>query len=150
MSGKEVVVRVRKTRGGRLRISELHLQNPTPVGLRELRLGAVEKLVNLPHVRDVVLLQMGDEPPADVFGSWTIRGEVRIRPRSGKLERPGRKINDEFLRRVIAERDAAIERGDPIINALAESSGAPRDTVARWLKAARRLELADRGGRNAS
>jgi hypothetical protein len=143
------IVRVEQTGEDRLRIAELHLREPTPVGLRELRLGAIERLVNSTEIRAAVFERMDDEAP-DVFGAFagiTVTGKARLEARvtirtSGVvLERPtGRKLGDDFYREVLRAYDEATRKGLPVMRTLVEASGAPRNTVARWLKEARRRE----------
>lgn len=143
------VVRARKAKGGRLRIAELHLRDPSPVGLRELRLGAIERYVNLSNVRAEILERM-DEAAPDVFEAFagiTVKGSVRMgvrvqaSTRGVTLDRPGRKgFDDDFYRRVLRAHDDATEAGLPVLRTLSDASGAPQNTVARWLKEARRRE----------
>ena len=160
------VFRTRKARGGRLRLSGLHLPDPTPIGLRELRLGAVEQLINLPDVRAAILERMDEDAP-DVFEPFSgitivtgatrgLAGRVCIKTGAGvagthasgsvELERPTTRkgFDDQFYRQVLQARDTAIRNGEPVLRALQEASGAPHDTVARWLKEARRRERLQR------
>lgn len=146
---RAVVVRVASSPGGGLRVSELHVEGPTPVGLRELRLGAIERLVTHPDRRAEILERL-DEPSPDVFASF---GSVYIKSGTatigrGRLERP-RRLDAEFFRQLAAEHKNAVEAMLPVLPTLSARYGAPPDTVARWLKQARRsgyIETRRRGG----
>ena len=160
------VVRVRQAEGGRLRITELHLREPNPVGLRELRLGAIERALNVDDVRAAILEHIDDEAPDvfDVFAKITVTGGTSgtaarlhiktggatVRPRGSgvvELKRPAnRELDDDFYREVLRAYDEAAEVGLPIMRTLADASGKPRNTVARWLKEARRREKRLRAG----
>jgi hypothetical protein len=130
------------------------------VGLRELRLGAIERALNVEDTRAAVLERIGEEAP-DVFAAFanitvtratrgvTARtyiksGGATARPRGAgavELKRPAtRELDDSFYREVLRAYDEAADVGLPIMRTLAEASGAPRNTVARWLKEARRRE----------
>jgi hypothetical protein len=144
----------------------MHLKDPTPLGLRELRLGAVERLVNKPDIRAEILGHIDEEAP-DVFEPFaeiTVTGAtqtgLRIHIKAGgafagthgggtvKLERPaGRRLGPDFYRDVLRARDEAETNGQHVLRTLQEATGAPRETVRRWLKEARKLETDSKGKR---
>ena len=148
---RQVVVRTRRAKGGTLEIGELHFPDPTPATLRELRLGTVEKFVNTPGVREELLARMDEDAP-DALAAFA---RVHVRAGTGAvgtiaagavtLERPAR-LDDDFYMRVLRARDHATGRGEPILRTLMDASGAPRNTVARWLKEAKRREKRLRAG----
>lgn len=135
---RTVVVRVRSKRGGRLRVRELHVQEPTPVGLRELRLGAIERLVTHPDMRAEILKRIDEQSP-DVFEVFPGRVHLKRGTASmgGPPQRP-RRLDEAFFLQLAAEHKAAVEAMRPIVPTLSERYGAPPDTVSRWLKQARR------------
>lgn len=134
---RTVVVRVAIEPGTPPHVSELHVRDPSPVGLRELRLGAIERLVTHPDRRAEILKHIDEESP-DVFDAFPGEESLRTGPAVlGRVERPLR-LDGAFFRQFAAAYWEAVEAMRPVLPMLSERYGAPPDTVNRWLKQARR------------
>ena len=105
-----------RRRGGRWRIVDLHIKNPTPAALRSLSLTRVELAANALGVIDDAM------------------SKTRFR-----LKRPkGRRLPADFYEHVARAYREAVAAGLNPRKTLATDSDTPADTVARWVAEARR------------
>jgi hypothetical protein len=96
-------------------------------------------LVASVNVRGAVLERIDDESPADLDSAF--RRVYREVPPI-KLERPPRnRIDESFLREVALAYRLAVAAGRSPLKAIAEDSGIPVGTVARWVARARSPEF---------
>ena len=77
--------------------------------------------------------RINDEQPADLDAAF--KGMYREVPRT-TLERPG-KLDDAFLRQVALAYRQAVAAGRPPLKTMADDSGIPQGTIARWVARAR-------------
>jgi hypothetical protein len=140
---------------GDLRPLELRLIDPAP---DELRRFPLVKIANAVHADPQLLVDLGelwDEPiPDGDLGKWFHRRmEVLLGPlpqetvellatrerERFRLRRPqGRRLPDAFYADVARAYREAVVAGHNPRKALAQDSGTPADTVARWIGEARR------------
>jgi hypothetical protein len=99
----------------------------------------IEQAINASAVFQEGLRADFDKPATnDLDGAF--RGKYREAPRL-KLERPGRRnFDDAFLRDVATAYRQAIAAGLPPLRTMADDSGIPQGTIARWVGKAREPE----------
>jgi hypothetical protein len=150
-------VRVQPDRLGWLRLSELYLaaqhgEALTAEQLRLLRLGALEQLLNLPAQRAAIRqsLMRDAKPPTDTPRSHdgedanaaqgtSVQEIPTEEPEPEPLQRPQRRpYPDGFYRDVAAAYRRNLRHGLPPNATLAQETGSPKTTIARWIKEARR------------
>jgi hypothetical protein len=129
-----------RAKSGQWRLGKVLFDPPTPEALRSFSGVRVENAVNAWPVLAKSLEESEAVPAeADVRAMFKrVRGGMLVdRPR---LERPaGKRLGDDFYVQVAAAYEGALAEGlrDPR-QTLARDSGAAPDTVARWIKEARR------------
>ena len=125
----------------RWRIVELRLLDPSQEALRALPLSRIEHAANA-HALVALGLAAGHTTPApdDVPAFFkTSRRRQRRQESRYKLERPaGRRLSDDFYEAVARAYQEAVTVGLNPRKTLAEDSGTPADTVARWILEARK------------
>jgi hypothetical protein len=139
---RDVLVRMEPDGGGRLRIAELNIEDPTAEGLRSVRLSTIEAMLNTPHMRAEIEKRLHDEAP-NLRAGYAPPGNAHTEsppPPRIRLQRPtGRALGEEFYRRVAAAYESAVAEGrmNPHVT-LATDAGVPLETASRWIKTARR------------
>ena len=131
--------RFEAARGGKWRISAAYFPEPTAEWLRSFPLGRVEIAVN---ASPVLAKSIAESEPAETLD---VPAMFRGRPRGGmlldrpRLERPaGKRLGGDFFQRVAEAYQGALADGLNPRQTLARDSGSAPDTVARWVKEARR------------
>ena len=120
----------------RWKLVELRVKNPTGEGLAEIPLDRIERAVNALTSTSDELLDNLDKPMSADLDAET-RELFLAHPRE-KFERPaGRQIDEAFLRSVAFSYRDAVVRGLNPTKTMAEESGAPYSTVAKWIARAR-------------
>jgi hypothetical protein len=121
------------------RLAEIRVPNPTGDVLRRTPVGTIETAAAA-HLELALALAIKrfESVPPDLADADFIGTGVSPRPRY-RLKRPaGRRLDDTFYKNVgRAYRDAAARGLDPR-QTLASDTGAKPDTVAAWVKEARR------------
>lgn len=104
--------------------------------LADVPLSRIDRAVNLSDVmKDGLRDAIDDETPAKLDAAF--RRMYRDAPRH-KLERPARgQRTDDFYRQVRLAYRQAIAAGRPPLKTMAEDSGIPQGTIARWVAEAR-------------
>lgn len=121
----KVGVRLRHTKGG-WRVDQIVIPEPTTTLLRELSLAKIEAAANAQWAAYVQ--RLAERVTPDLMK--TIRH---------KLQRPAsRRFSDGFYDDVARAYRDAVAAGLNPRKTLAEDSGTPADTVARWISEARR------------
>lgn len=130
---------------GRWRAVELRLDDPRQEILRSIPLSRIEHAVNASERGESIAgpvvfgLAIGhDNPsPTDLRAHFKDKRRRIVSP--VRLERPGtRRLTDDFYKDVARAYGAAVAAGHNPRKALAEASATPADTVARWIREARR------------
>ena len=154
----QLLVRAQPDESGRLRIVELYMGGGAPItaeALHNVRLGAIEEILNQPHVRDGrlgVLAKLEDESAFDTSPAQklllraarsrklakdidAVTSHFEARP---KLSKPaGRNYGDSFYRQVADAFRHAQWRGAATAPAIADEAGVPNSTALRWIREAR-------------
>ena len=141
----EVVAYVRFTveqPGSTLAVAELRVTEPWVRRHRELPLSRVENAANADwNVRGLILADMGKRTRTPLAESFATKAQIsgrRVEPRY-RLERPARRrLGDDFYAAVARAYTEAVAEGLNPRKTLADDSGTPADTVARWIVQARR------------
>jgi hypothetical protein len=124
--------------GDRWQITELWWPQPRQDVLRSVPLSRIEHAVNASG--EICFgLSVGAESstPADLVAHF--KDKQRKIVQRVKLKRPtSRRLTDDFYKSVARAYGAAVEAGRNPRKTLAEDSGTPADTVARWILEARR------------
>jgi hypothetical protein len=155
-SGERMLVRVAPDEDGRLRVRELHLRDTdepiTAQRLRAVRIGAIEAMANGANEYQTIM-ERYEFPPAGPIGSENFFDPYPgMRPISAaelaellqeqqpSLAPPAKRgYPDEFYAEVAEAYRAAVRRGDRApVTVIANDTGVPRSTAARWVKEARR------------
>jgi hypothetical protein len=143
-SPDEVVCYVRfaiRDQTSRFHVAEFRMVEPWVTRHRELPLGRIENAVNADVAASRALSERYNEkPPADVaawFGQTAARRE-QVEQRY-RLARPtARRLADSFYADVAAAYRDAVAAGLNPRKAIALDADTPADTVARWIREARR------------
>lgn len=152
---ERVLVNVRADEAGRYRVLELHLVSSgepiTAEGLRTIRLGKIEDMLNLPEERAEIAARLEEEAdPREIFATRStvyrpVKGPRLIRkpaPPATTLSVPdGRGYSDAFYEQVADVYRRAFRQDRPPVEAVRSEANVPRSTAARWVKEARRRGL---------
>ena len=154
----QLLVRAQPDESGRLRIVELYMGGGAPItaeALHNVRLGAIEGILNQPYIRDGrlgVLAKLEDESAFDTKAARklllraassrklakdvdAVTSHFEARP---KLSKPaGRNYGDSFYRQVADAFRHAQWRGAATAPAIADEAGVPNSTALRWIREAR-------------
>lgn len=130
----------------RWRAVELRVDNPTQQVLRAIPLARIEAAVNasergraLAGPVVVMGLALGHENPTPPDLHAHFRDRDRLIQTPVQLARPQtRRLPDTFYMKVANAYTSAVQAGLNPRKALAEASNTPADTVARWIREARR------------
>jgi hypothetical protein len=110
-------------------VAELHLVAPTAATLRDLPLARIEAAVNANDaILDWVKQGVGEE---------TMERARVARSRRPKLTAPNGRPDDAYFEYLAECYRAAVAAGLPPAKTLAEESGTPPGTLARWIRKAR-------------
>jgi hypothetical protein len=125
-------------KGERWHATELWLPKPTQDVLRTIPLSRIENAVNASGYIAFGLVAGHENPsPADLAAHF--RNKKRRIAQRVKLERPAtRRLSNDFYENVGRAYRSAVAAGRNPRKTLAEDSGTPADTVARWVLEARR------------
>jgi hypothetical protein len=131
--------------GDRWRVIELRLDDPSQEILRVIPLSRIEHAVNASERGEAIAgpvvfgLAVGHENPSPEDLRAHFKNKRRLIASPVKLERPAtRRLSDDFYRDVARAYRYAVKVGRNPRKALAEASATPADTVARWIREARR------------
>jgi hypothetical protein len=125
-----------------LRAIELRISEPSLRRHREFPLSRVENAVNADaNVRAEIGMKHAKNAPADLDAYFATKAQIRserLEPRH-RLERPARRrLDDDFYAAVARAYAGAVAEGLNPRKTLADDSGTPADTVARWIAEARK------------
>lgn len=120
-------------RVSRLAVEHLAADAPlTATHLREVPLGQIERLLNLPQNRRRII----NAPSEQDLHDWKIPSPSP----PGKLRKPkGHRFPHTFYRHVARTYLDAIDRGQPPVQRIAAEAKVPVPTAARWVARAREL-----------
>jgi hypothetical protein len=127
--------------GTRWRAVELWLPDPSPGLLRALPLNRIVHAVNASDESGQIAfgLAAGHKNPSPADLPAHFKDKRRRVVQRYRLEKPAtRRLPPDFYQRVARAYRGAVEAGRNPRKTLAEDSGAPADTVARWILEARR------------
>ncbi|MGH3082790.1 MAG: hypothetical protein ACRDNP_01800 [Gaiellaceae bacterium] len=148
-TSSELVAFVRFTEAeALLTLSELRLVEPWARRHRDLPLGRIENAVNAdPQMRFQLVLDMPKQiPNDDLVEFFRAKANVRGSRVRHKLERPaGRRLDDDFYADVARAYADAVHFALNPRKTLAADSGTPADTVARWIREARKRSKLSEG-----
>jgi hypothetical protein len=124
-----------------LRAAELRVTGESVRSHRDLPLSRVENAVNADaSLRYDLTLDMDKDPEADIPRFFSMKKAIKrgMTP-PVRLERPAsRRLDDDFYKQVAAAYTDAVAAGLNPRKTLAADSATPADTVARWVRIARK------------
>lgn len=122
------------------RIGEVRVLEPTGDGLRSFPFSRIEHAANAHSIVALGLAMGHTQEVGDVAAMF--EGHEPVTLKRLRLRRPkGKQLDRDFYKTVALAYKGALAEGLDPRQTLARDSGAAPDTVARWIREARRLEL---------